>query len=391
MVLGEAPLCTLLDYDGGADSTEAGVYSKEADDNLADVLTESYGWDYGGDTGPPEACHTIHLQMSAQGQTYLCASGDDGTTDMEIGFDYPDADPDILNVGGTQASFDATGNRLAEPAWSGSGGGWTVTPYNFNTLPAYQVGKGIPTNIPYRLVPDVAFNAAGQNGAYWFYLAGALTNGYDGTSFASPMFAGVLADIEEQVYANGGLTNPPHRYGRINDLLYSQNQRPDAWFDVTEGATGTLPNGQLSVATVGWDFTSGWGCMIVAGFINAVSVSPVTVLPPTGASVFDNTYMSPATVEGSYVSGNAASLASGIPSDAYTVSPVGEVGLGQVATIEGTFTGVPGSSTIATLVLNFTGQSPTPLTVFIYLYNWTTGAYDLIKSMSGTQAERTTL
>jgi Pro-kumamolisin, activation domain/Subtilase family/Dictyostelium (slime mold) repeat len=263
MVLGMAPLCTFRIYDGGS-SNYIGVLTTEANENLADIISESYGWNLSA--GTALSAHNLRLSMSAQGITYMAASGDSGTT-LEP-FSYPDYDPEVLMVGGTVASVDGSGARTGEVAWAlsggqGGGGGWSTNTSAFNVLPSWQQGTNVPTTINHRLVPDVALNAGG-GGAYFFYLNGALTSGFVGTSFASPVFAGSLAVVEQELIARGGM--PPdgagkQRFGRIQDLIYSQNGRPDVWFDVTSGSIGTLPNGSQATAGPAWDFATGWGAI----------------------------------------------------------------------------------------------------------------------------------
>src|SRR5262249_40686373 len=85
MVLGMAPLCNFYIYDGG-NSDLIGVLTREVNDNLADVISESYGWSL--DSGTASSAHNLHLSMSAQGQTYMAASGDSGTS-IEP-YSYPD-------------------------------------------------------------------------------------------------------------------------------------------------------------------------------------------------------------------------------------------------------------------------------------------------------------
>ena len=72
-VLAMAPLCNLIIYDDGGPNTQdlIGVLTQEADDNTADLISESYGWE-AGYTTLYEQAHSIHLSMSAQGITYLC-------------------------------------------------------------------------------------------------------------------------------------------------------------------------------------------------------------------------------------------------------------------------------------------------------------------------------
>src|SRR5207253_5901579 len=97
MVLGQAPLATIIIYDNGS-SDLVGVLSKEATDNKADVISESYGWNVSGAT--LSSAHTQHTTMTTQGITYLAASGDSGNI-ANSSFQYPDYDPEVLNIGGT--------------------------------------------------------------------------------------------------------------------------------------------------------------------------------------------------------------------------------------------------------------------------------------------------
>ena len=273
MPLGMAPLCNLKVYDGGS-SNLIGVLTLEANDNAADVISESYGWNIS--TSTANSAHNLHVSMSAQGITYMAASGDSGTT-IEP-FSYPNYDPEVLMVGGTVATANSSGNRTSEVGWSGSGGGWSTKAVAFNVLPSWQHGTGVPTGNNHRLSPDVALSASGSSGAYYFYDNGSLTTGAVGTSFASPVFAGCLAAAEQKIIALGGLPANgagKQRFGRIQDLFYSQNGRSDVWFDVTSGSNGTLPSGSTSQAGAGWDYVTGWGAINFNAFVTAFTcVSP---------------------------------------------------------------------------------------------------------------------
>jgi subtilase family serine protease len=280
MVLGMAPFCTFTIYDGGA-SDLIGVLTQEVNDNSADIISESYGWNL--PAASATSAHNLHLSMSAQGITYMAATGDSGTT-IEP-FSYPNYDPEVLMVGGTVATTDASGNRTSEVGWASGGGGWSTNTATFNTLPSWQHGTGVPTGNNHRLSPDVALNAGGS-GAYFFYFNGSLSSGFVGTSFASPVFAGCLAVAEQTIIHNGGL--PPNgsgkqRFGRIQDLIYAQNGRSDVWFDVTSGSNGKLPDGTTSSAHAGWDFVTGWGAMNFNAFVTSQGGGTVTIPPaPTG-------------------------------------------------------------------------------------------------------------
>lgn len=272
MELGIAPLATIRIYDSNLSYDLIAVLSTESSDNQCDVISESYGWNINAST--VTAAHNQHVAMTTQGITYMCASGDSGTT-LEP-YSYPDYDPEVLMVGGTIANVNTTTNqRTSEVVWSGSGGGWSTNTATFNVRPAWQVGTGVPaitgTNNK-RLVPDLAFHAAGSGsgGAYPFYWSNTLVNNSVGTSFASPMFAGSLALAEQKCISLGGLAPNAagkQRYGRIQNLIYAQNGRSDIWFDITSGGNGNLPSSNgPSTAHVGWDTVVGWGPMDIGVF-----------------------------------------------------------------------------------------------------------------------------
>jgi Pro-kumamolisin, activation domain len=275
MELGMAPLANIKVYDGTQNGNLGQVLAQEVNDNLADTISESWGWNLGASAA--NACHNSHLSMSAQGITYMAASGDNGTG-IEP-FSYPDREPEVLIVGGTVANVNnSNGQRISEVGWGGSGGGWSNNTASWNVRPSWQVGTGIPavngTN-NHRLLPDVGFHAAGNGtGAYQFYTGGAIQNGFVGTSFASPIFTGMLGIIEEKAISLGGLPADSHgkqRFGRIADLIYGMNGRSDIWHDITSGANGNLPDGTASTCHTGWDFVTGWGPMDCEAFADAAA------------------------------------------------------------------------------------------------------------------------
>jgi subtilase family serine protease len=360
MVLGMAPLCNFYIYDNGGQSDLIGVLTKEVNDNLADVISESYGWSL--DAATATSAHNLHLSMSAQGITYMAASGDSGTS-IEP-YSYPDWDPEVLIVGGTIATVDGSGNRSTEVGWSGSGGGWSTNAASFNTLPSWQHGNGVPTGNNHRLVPDVGFNASGP-GAYQFYLNGSLSSGYVGTSFASPVVAGSLAMAEQQIIANGGLPANgagKQRFGRIQDLFYSQNGDASIWFDVTSGSNGTLPDSTTSNAHAGWDYVTGWGAINWNAFVASqgtptnnfsISATPASQSVTTGNST---SY----TVNTALTSGSAQTIslsATGVPSGASaSFSPTSVTSGGSSAM---TFNSGTAAAGTYTLTITGTGTSAT--------------------------------
>ncbi len=265
MALGMAPLASIRIYDSDPSFNLISVLTTEVNDNLCDTISESYGWNLINST--MTSAHNQHLSGNAAGITYMAASGDAGTT-IDPWY-YPVIDPEILDVGGTQANVNSsTGARISEVGWSGSGGGWSAHNIGFNNArPSWQVGTGVPAVNAFnnhRLVPDVGFHGAGlSTGAYQFFWSNTLQSSSVGTSFSSPILAGALAVTEQDIIGLGGLTPDAQghqRFGRIQDLFYGMDGDPAAWFDVTSGSNGNLPSGQgVSSAGVGWDTVTGWG------------------------------------------------------------------------------------------------------------------------------------
>ena len=369
MVLGMAPLCKFMIYDGGGNLID--VLTQEANDNLADVISESYGWRL--DANQATSAHNVHLQMTAQGITYMAATGDYGT-DLEP-FSYPNYEPEVLEVGGTVARVDASGKRTTEVAWSGSGSGWSTNTATFNKLPSWQKGPGVPTNINFRLNADVALHAADNDGAYYFFLDGKLTNGYDGTSFASPVFCGALGVAELQIQANGFLPpdkNGKRRLGRIQDYIYKQRGRSDIYFDILTGSTGSLPNGDLAVAGKGWDFCTGWGAIDFTAFANGYRTTVSESEPATDATSYIG--VSPL--------GSAADLAVA-DGKGFSINSVSS-SAGQVAGSVITVTTKSPASSLVGLSLKLVVIGKKTATNYVYLYNIKTNSYDLITGINLT-------
>ncbi len=392
-VLSIAPLSNVIVYDNytTTGNDPIGVLTKEASDNTADIITESYGWQLS--TGTALAAHNLHLSMTAQGITYLASSGDHGTTWVSgtANYNYPATDPEVLSVGGTSATVTTTGTRSTEVGWNSlgmsGGGGWNVTTDTFNTRPSYQstptflAGPGVPnlTSVPYRLVPDIAFDADPNTG-YLIYVNGAKAQ-YGGTSASSPCFAGLLALLEDQLIADGALVanGSKFRMGRIQDLLYSYNGNSSVFFDVTSGTNGTLPNGKVSNAGPGWDTDSGWGPIIMTGLLAQIEkgVSSLTLAPAsiTGGSTSTGTVtLQVAAPTGGAVVSLASSntsvasvpasvtVAAGATSATFTVTSLA-VTAAQTSTITATYNNVPRTAVVTVSPISVSSVTLSPTSV----------------------------
>jgi kumamolisin len=281
MEIGAAPLATILIYDGGADTGDQlyDVLAQEVSDDTADIISESYGWEI----SDASTYHDEHLTMTMQGQTYLVASGDLGKK-FEPEW-YPDGESEVLVIGGTMLTTDNSGNWSSEIAWSlgdgpsrkdASTGGTTTDDPPYTDKPSWQVGRGVPASDTGRDFPDISAVAWGSpNGAVDLYYQYSLTE-EGGTSAASPLTAGLLALVEQQMIHDGYLpadSNGHQRLGRLAQALYGFNGRSDVFHDITSGNNGYS-------CTKYWDYVTGWGSVdmynLAAALENplAVSVSP---------------------------------------------------------------------------------------------------------------------
>jgi subtilase family serine protease len=158
--------------------------------------------------------------------------------------------PGVLSVGGTVLTVGAGGAYGSESAWSHAGGGYAPA----QAEPSYQTKAKIPDGYAELGVPDVSAVAS----QLWAY--DAKTLGWakgSGTSFSSPIWAGLLAD------ANGlRASNAFHPMGPINAFLFSDLYGANGskasyvtdFHDVASGSNGYS-------ATTGWDPVTGIGSM----------------------------------------------------------------------------------------------------------------------------------
>jgi subtilase family serine protease len=266
----------------------------------------------------------------AKGDTFLSASGDNGTTGTAkqkkdtrtFGYPtnggWPGSSPLVTAVGGTQLQYGWTWDPTSDVPFNSDGsdnsGYWNslVTPgrttqvvWNETWLPAASSGgpsviyprpswqssvaNVIGSNA--RGIPDLAWNAAVNGGVLQYqtaYPTAQFPAGWQisgGTSAASPQVAGVIALANA---ARAGLGEKP--IGNLNPILYSL---PSSDFtDVvpqTQGtaASGILGNNQLWQYNVdgsvspgpvagfptlaGWDMTTGFGSPVVGPFVAALA------------------------------------------------------------------------------------------------------------------------
>jgi kumamolisin len=185
---------------------------------------------------------------AVMGVTVLAASGDqgarDGTSSPTV--DFPAASPYVVGCGGTKLTLSGTSIR-SEQAWNelaaneGATGGGVSQVF---ALPGYQQNANVPSapnGFRGRGVPDVAADADPQSG-YSVIVDGQGTV-IGGTSAVAPLWAGLLARINQALGKN---------VGYVNALLYSPGAQ-STFHDITSGSNGDYSAGP------GWDACTGLG------------------------------------------------------------------------------------------------------------------------------------
>jgi len=195
----------------------------------------------------------IFEQAAAQGQTFSVSSGDSGADECGDGGitpSYPASSPYVVAVGGTELYTSGT-SWTKETVWNnlseseGATGGSVST---IEAIPSWQQGVGQNGSSSYRGVPDIAFDASPDSGSL-VIVDGQTNQQIGGTSLASPLFVGSWARI---LQSNSGL-------GFAAPLLYADAAANTGDFhDVTSG------NNSGETAATGWDYTTGFGSLIVS-------------------------------------------------------------------------------------------------------------------------------
>jgi len=224
-------------------STPESVMNRMVSDNTSKQLSTSWGWGDHLDVDEP-----IMKEMAAQGQSYLTASGD--YSSLKRSGPWPEEDPFITAVGGTSLSTKRPGGPWrAENGWWGSAGGPSLDPRA--PIASYQIPFINPANAgsyTLRNVPDIAGDANTNN---MLCAQGHCAGGWGGTSFASPIWAGFIALVNEEAEAKGkppvGFLNPA-LYGIGASVAYAQS-----FHDEVKGKSGVFNS------VYGFDLVTGLG------------------------------------------------------------------------------------------------------------------------------------
>jgi hypothetical protein len=340
--------------------------------NVAPVLTMSYGVCESASLASAQFWGSLWQQAAAQGISVFVSSGDTGSAGCDdpsvkaatrgFGVSSPASTPYNVAVGGTEfneGGADSTywnstngpnvtsvKSYIPEVVWndpgselSSFGGGVSI----FWSTPSWQVGFGVPTSDPgaagqhHRYLPDVSLAASAEHDGYVFKLGSNLYSA-GGTSVSSPAFAGIMALINQATGQANGNPNP---------RLYSiAAQSPSVFHDVTAGnnavpcAIGSVNCAAAGVmagynAGPGFDLATGWGSVDVSALVQAWSSAK---LPPVPITISSPSPLPLSTIGTAYA--QTLSASGGTPPYSWTVVS-GNLPPGLTLSSAGVISGMP--------------------------------------------------
>lgn len=293
---------------------------------VPDVMSISYAW-YENDqcdispgvapcTGKPvpagsaafvAATNALYAKIGARGISLISASGDSGAhgrtdpgcTDKHTRPDYPASSPYVTAVGGTELQGGTTTSSFKAPickstlqcadggvevvasnkmlAFFSSGGGFSTQ----SPMPAYQktVVTAYINSKPTYPLPDAAYTNYSNYGfpvvsamSHHYYVElGGQVQAVDGTSAATPTFAGLITSMNGWRKANGKPV-----LGFLNPLLYAAYAAdPTAFNDVTIGDNSCTESACPCPANTGFGAVAGWDAATGLGTPNYEKIKAV--------------------------------------------------------------------------------------------------------------------
>jgi kumamolisin len=260
---------------GWVDALQAAI----TDENEISVISISYGNPEDDPQGAwtPMGINLVNQAFQsaiARGITICSASGDDGSLDDEpsgVHVDFPASSPFVLGVGGTKLVANSTSNPTSitdETVWNelatnnGAGGGGISSVFS---KPDYQNSVTVPPSAapPHKIgrgVPDVSAVADPISGVAVMHVNGKRLDPVGGTSASTPLWAALIARLNQGLEARCGFLNP---------LLYTKAAK-GVLRDITVGNNGAYEAGP------GWDACTGLGSPQGANLLRALSGSTTT-------------------------------------------------------------------------------------------------------------------
>jgi kumamolisin len=255
------------------------------------AISMSFGSEDGSDMSFQNSFETDFAVASQEGISLFGATGDLGG-DLSSGCtggpapEYPSTSPYVVAVGGTSASVQTNPlggiTGFSETAWSEGGGGYSTV----YAAPSWQlVGSAaapIEAHGSDRGTPDVSATADDD----FLYFDGQMLQG-DGTSFATPLWAGMVTEMDALGAGSGRAA-----FGMVGPRLYTVASTASGtsapFHDITSGSNC------VAAATTGWDAATGWGSPsavdlyehLVSTFVNlTIAARPSPVAPGGTVSV----------------------------------------------------------------------------------------------------------
>jgi kumamolisin len=215
----------------------------------------SISWGSAESEWTPQAMNAFNAAFhdaALLGISVCVASGDNGSSDGEpdggVHVDFPASSPWVLACGGTRLSG-SNGKIKSETVWNdGADGGATGGGVSSHfSKPKYQANIAVPSptgtvNTTGRGVPDVAGVADPDTG--FDILVDGQQGVVGGTSAVAPLWAGLIALLNEQLGRN---------LGWFHSALYGTIAQHNALHDITSGNNGAYK------AAKGWDPCTGLG------------------------------------------------------------------------------------------------------------------------------------
>ncbi|HVC46441.1 MAG TPA: protease pro-enzyme activation domain-containing protein [Terracidiphilus sp.] len=415
------------------------------DNRLGNVISASYGaCEAGNAPSTLSQYESIYAQASAQGQTIVAASGDQGSTacfisptttspslsiQESLSVNYPASSQYVTAVGGTEITdaniptaktsnqyftYSGTTDTLTsvlkyipEVAWNDddSAYGLSATGGGLSTIfsrPSWQKGvPGIPSG-SFRAVPDISLYASPNNPGYLYCTSdtsdwnttsspaqtASCNSGFrdastqyltvaGGTSFAAPIFAGMVAILNQKAGYTSG-------QGLVNPTLYTLASHSTTYSTVFHDIIAGDPNGASGVGsqclagstycsgaalndygtTAGYDLATGLGSFDFAALAGVWPANSAPLIGTTTTVAASN----PAPNSGDNVTFTVT-----VAPDSGSAAPTGTVTL----VIDGGPT-LGGSTTTATLTASGSASTTTYTTSFT-----TTGGHSVVAQYAG--------